>query len=85
MKDESTLKLARSYAKILTSLLNLRDVRKGGSEGAVLAYVSTNYENAREALDYLKSKDVPKEIREGLEISKLEEELMNFGNTHIVL
>jgi len=77
--EQAVSKIAIQYSLLNESLEKLRDARKNR---AVLGWVSKHYIDAQEAMRYLQTTAMLSgSIKEKLQLGKLEEELINFGNT----
>ena len=77
--EQAVSEIAIQYNLLNESLGKLRDARK---DRAVLGWVSKHYINAQEAMRYLQTTAMLSgSIKEKLQLGKLEEELLNFGDT----
>ena len=80
--ENSVSQIAIQYSLLNESLEKLRDVKK---DGAVLGWVSKHYNTAEEAILFLQGEaTLTDSIKEKLQLGKLEKELREFGNTHII-
>ena len=81
--DKVVVELMRYYNKLTHALQELDDVKKDKS-GAVLGWIATYYQQADDAIEFLRktaSDDLKKELGLGL----LEKRLYEFANTRIKL
>lgn len=81
-REKVVSEIAIQYSILKMSLQELKNI-KDDKNGAVLHRVSNHYVDASEAIKFFEA--IPNILKEELKISELEEELNNFGNTHIKL
>ena len=81
--DKSFCKILENYFNLTHAFEELDEVKRD-EHGAVLDWVSTYYQQAKNSIEFLK-KNTSVVLKKELKLGALEERLNNFANTHIKL